>query len=201
MMKAAAKTKGRPRAFDIDQALDKALQVFWRKGYDSASMADLTEAMGINAPSLYAAFGNKETLFRKAVERYAREQSGFVERAMAAPTAREAATALLQGAATYMTGRGHPKGCLIVRGSLAGADTSQALQHELIQRRDATEIACRKRFERAIREGDLPSDADPAALARYLMTVNQGMSVQATSGASRAELLQVVEIALKGWPG
>ena len=200
-MKTAAKTKGRPRAFDIDQALDRALQVFWRKGYDSASMADLTEAMGINAPSLYAAFGNKETLFRKAVDRYAREQSSFVERAMAAPTAREAAAALLHGAAVYMTERGHPKGCLIVRGSLAGADTSQALQRELIQRRDATETACRKRFERAIREGDLPGDADPAALARYLMTVNQGMSVQATSGASRAELLKVVEIALKAWPG
>jgi AcrR family transcriptional regulator len=200
-MKTAAKTKGRPRAFDLDKALDRALQVFWRKGYEGASMVDLTEAMGINSPSLYAAFGNKETLFRKAVDRYSSEQSCFVEQALAAPTARESAAAMLQGTAAFLTGRGHPKGCLIVQGALAGGDASEPIKRELIARRDATETALRKRFERAIEEGDLPADSDPAALARYIMTVNQGMSVQAASGASRTELMQVAEIALKAWPG
>jgi AcrR family transcriptional regulator len=200
-MKTAAKTKGRPRAFDPDKALDRALQVFWRKGYEGASMADLTEAMGINSPSLYAAFGNKETLFRKAVDRYADLHSCYIEEALAASTARETAEAMLRGSVAFLTERGHPRGCLIVQSALSCGESAEPIKRELTARRTKTEAALRKRFERAAAEGELPRGADPAALARFLMTVNQGLSIQATSGASRAELMQVAEIALKAWPG
>jgi AcrR family transcriptional regulator len=199
-MKTIAKAKGRPRAFDTDKALDRALQVFWRKGYEGASMADLTEAMGINSPSLYAAFGNKENLFRKALDRYTNERSSFMEKALAAPTAREAVEAILRDSVAFMTERGHPKGCLVAQSALTCGDAAEPIKRELISRRMATETAIRERFKRAVAEGDLPADADPAALARYIMTVNQGMSVQAASGASRAELAEVAEIALKAWP-
>lgn len=200
MMDSAAKTRGRPRAFDADEALESALRLFWRKGYEGTSMADLTEAMGISSPSLYAAFGNKETLFRQAVDRYASKHSCFIEKALAAPTARETAAAVLLGSVEFMTRRGQPKGCLIVQGALSGDEASEPVKRELIRRRHETEEALRQRFERAVAEGDLPTGADPAALARYLMTINQGLSIQAASGASRAELIEVAEIALRAWP-
>jgi AcrR family transcriptional regulator len=191
---------GRPRAFDMDTALDRALQVFWRKGYEGTSLSDLTKAMGINRPSLYAAFGNKEALFRKALDRYVEGPAAYTRTALDEPTARAVVERLLRGVVGLLTNPRHPPGCLAVQGALACGDAADSIRRELISRRMAGEAALRQRFERAIADGDLPFDADPADLARYVVTITQGMAVQAAGGASREELRRVVEMALRAWP-
>ncbi len=191
---------GRPRAFDIEIALDQALRLFWEKGYEGTSLTDLTKAMGINRPSLYAAFGNKEELFRKALARYAAGPASFFRKALEASTARAVVQQLLRGAAEAQCGSGNPRGCLAVQGALACGDEAGVVRRELIALRAASQNALRERLVRAQAEGDLPKKADPAKLARYVCTVMQGMSVQATSGASCEELMSVVEMALKTWP-
>src|SRR4051794_5511768 len=175
--------RGRPRAFDPEAALDRALMVFWRKGYEGASLPDLTRAMGINRPSLYAAFGNKEALFRRAIDRYCQGPAGYVRAALDAPTAREVAERVLRGAAAFQTSPRNPRGCLMVSGALACGDAAEPVRKELAARRTAADEALRARFERAVAEGDLPRDADPGDLARYLSTVVRGMAVQAAGGA------------------
>lgn len=194
-------TIGRPRAFDADRALDRALEVFWRKGYEGTSIADLTAAMGINPPSLYAAFGNKETLFRRALDRYeALHEAGWKE-ALSAPTAREGIERLLMYSAASLGDKHSPPGCLMVQGALCGGEECDAIKAELAARRDASLGLIRERLKRAKREGDLPADADPASLARYVATVLHGMAVQATGGASRKELERVAATAMRAFPG
>jgi AcrR family transcriptional regulator len=192
--------KGRPREFDTDQALDTALGVFWRKGYEGASLQDLTEAMGINRPSLYAAFGNKEELFRRVLARYVEGPAACVLRALEEPTARAAAELLLSAAVDVVTNPLNPHGCLLVQGALVCGESAESIRRELVAHRVAGESAIRERFERALAEGDLPADADPADLARYVVTVLRGMAVQAAGGATREELHRVVEMALRAWP-
>lgn len=194
--------KGRPREFDADEALDKALHVFWQQGYEGASLTDLTEAMGISRPSLYAAFGNKEDLFRRALDRYAQSGPGAVQReALAEPTARAVVERMLHGAAICLTDPDNPRGCLAVQGALSCGEAADSIKNELCSRRAAGEAALRERFERAKAEGDLKIDADPKALARFVVTVQQGMSVQAAGGASREDLTAVADMALRAWPG
>jgi AcrR family transcriptional regulator len=196
--------RGRPRAFDTDHALDRALNVFWSKGYEGASLPDLEQAMGINRPSLYAAFGNKESLFRRALERY--QDHGPVAHlrdALNQPTARAVFEHVLAGAADQLTDPRNPRGCLAVQGALACGDDvdAQSIRKELAARREAGVTALRKRFERARSQGDLPKGANPADLARYLATVVHGMAVQAATGATRQELRRVAQLARKAWPG
>lgn len=189
---------GRPRAFSKEEALDRALDLFWTKGYEGASLSDLTAAMGINRPSLYAAFGDKRSLFRAAVDRYLQGPAAFVARALAQPTARSAVEHLLRDAADALTAPDHPPGCLAVHGALVcGADGDQA-KADLAERRRASEGAIRERLERARAEGDLPCHYEPAALARYVATVFQGMAVQAAGGAPRAALREIAELSLSG---
>ncbi len=176
---------GRPRAFDIEEALERALKVFQRKGYEGSSLAELTEAMGINPPSLYAAFGNKEGLFRKALDRYVGIRQDFSRDALDAPTAREVVERLLRGTADQLTNPQSPPGCLLVQGALSCGDAAEPIRKELCLRRVAEEVALRRRFERAIAEGDLPRNADAAGLARYVSAVSNGMAVQATAIATR----------------
>src|SRR5579883_81300 len=192
--------KGRPREFDVDEALDRALWVFWRRGYEGATLADLTQAMGINRPSLYAAFGSKEELFCKVLDRYVEGPAVRVREALNEPTARAVAERLLGGVIDTVTDRRNPRGCLLVQGALACGETAESIRRELAARRLAGEAAIRKRFERAIADGDLPGDSDPADLARYIVAVMQGIAVQAASGANRAELRQVAALALRAWP-
>ncbi len=191
---------GRPRSFDTDQALDRALKVFWRKGYEGTSLSDLTGAMGINRPSLYAAFGDKEALFRKALDRYAEGPASYVREALNQPTALGMVEKLLRGAADLLSNPRNPPGCLNVQGALACGATAEPVRRELALRRAAGEAAICQRLKRARAEGDLPPDAKPADLARYVATVLQGMSVQAAGGATRAELHRVVQTALRAWP-
>jgi AcrR family transcriptional regulator len=191
---------GRPRAFDIDEVLDRALHVFWRKGYEGTTLPDLTAAMGINRPSLYAAFGNKEELFRKALDRYADQTGARIHEALEAPTARAAVERLLRATADALTDPHCPRGCLSVQGALSCGEAAEPIRQELIARRAGVEVALRERFARAKSEGDLPSDSNPDDLARYIATVTQGMSVQASGGATREQLQDVVSTALRAWP-
>ena len=149
--------KGRPRTFDVDQALDCALKVFWRKGYEGTSLHDLTEAMGINRPSLYAAFGNKEELFRKALDRYAAGPAAHMREALEEPTARAVVERLLRKTADVLTDPCHPPGCLAVQGALSCGEAAESIRQELNSRRSASEAALRERFERA------KSETRPAA--------------------------------------
>jgi AcrR family transcriptional regulator len=191
---------GRPRSFETGKALDAAMKVFWCKGYEGASLSDLTRAMGINRPSLYAAFGDKEALFRKVLDRYDSGPAAYVREALSQPTARAAVERLMEGAAELGTASSNPRGCLFVQGALACGDGSKAIRHDLILRRDAGEKAVRLRLKRAQAEGDLTRDANPADLARYVATVIQGIAVQAASGAARPELRRVIQTALRVWP-
>jgi AcrR family transcriptional regulator len=201
LMKVQPVRPGRPRSFDEDAALEKAMCVFWRKGYEGTSMSDLTEAMGINPPSLYAAFGNKESLFLRVLERYAEGPAGFVMKALSAPTAREVARRRLYGAIDSPRDPARPPGCLVVLEAARCSDANDPIGRKLSSFCDAAHQAFVQRFKRAKAEGDLPKSADPAALARYLSTVAQGIAVQAAAGATRSELRKVVEIALQHWPG
>jgi len=196
----SARPIGRPRAFDIDRALDCALKVFWSKGYEGASLSDLTKAMGINRPSLYAAFGDKEGLFRKALDRYSDRSATCFGEALNQPTARAVVERLLQGAAESLSDPRNPRGCLYVQGALACGKDADCIRRELISRRAAGEVEIYQRLKRAKAEGDLPPDSNPADLARFVATVTQGMAVQAAGGATRAELERVAQTALCAWP-
>lgn len=191
---------GRTRTFDVDDALETAMIVFWRQGYDGTSMTDLTAAMGINRPSLYAAFGNKELLFRRALERYGELPSAYVGEALKQPTARQVAEHLLRGAADLHTAADTPAGCLAVHGAPTCAEQSTDIGRALIAFRQAGESAIRERLELARDEGDLPADADPAELTDYLRTVVYGMAVKAGSGSTRDQLERVIERAMRAWP-
>jgi AcrR family transcriptional regulator len=192
---------GRPREFDTDAALESAMRVFWRKGYEGTSLSDLTDAMGINRPSLYAAFGNKEAVFRKALDRYTSGPAAYVCAALEAPTAREVAERLLGGTISALTDSSHPSGCMMVQAALVCGEEADPIRLELCSRRaEADALLCR-RLERAVTEGDLPADTDYATLARYLSTVIRGLGVQAAGGANREELWAVAHLALQVWPG
>jgi AcrR family transcriptional regulator len=191
---------GRPRSFDIDGALDRVLLVFWRKGFEGASLSDLTKAAGVNRPSLYAAFGDKKALFRKALERYLDGPAAYSQEALKEPTARAVVERLLRGAADLSSAPRNPGGCLIVQGALACGEEADSIRHELTACRAAGEAAIRRRLQRAKSEGDLPPSVNPADLARYVATVLYGMAVEAAGGASRDKLQGVVEMALRTLP-
>ena len=191
---------GRQRAFDLEKALDAVLCVFWRKGYEGASYADLTEAAGVERPALYAAFGNKEALFRKALDRYCERYLDYIPRALQLPTAREVVSHMLFSAAELHTRHPARTGCLGINGVLAGSDDAEPVRQALIDRRAAGEAQLRERLERAMSEGDLPQTAKPAVLAAFVMAVLHGMAVQAKAGFSRDMLEAVSEQALSTWP-
>lgn len=193
--------RGRPREFDVEAALAAALRVFWLRGYEGASLSELTEAMGITRPSLYACFGNKEALFRKALDLYEREKLAYMETALDAPTVRGVAERLLRGALKQQSNSCDPKGCLGVISSVACGVEAESIKAEVIARRESARIALVGRFARGKAEGDLPDTVEPEALARYLYTVMQGLSVQASAGATCAELGGLVETTLAIWPG
>ena len=191
---------GRPRTFDTEAALEAAMQLFWRKGYEGTSLAELTAAMGINPPSLYAAFGSKEALFRQAMDRYEQGPGGYTPKALRAKTAREVAEQLLAGAVALHGTPENPKGCLGVQGALACGDGATALQDDQSRRRIFAEQLVRERLQHAKAEGDLPKQASPADLARYLRAVICGMAVQSADGATRKELKKTAEMAMLAWP-
>jgi AcrR family transcriptional regulator len=190
---------GRPREFCTDEALHRALEVFWRKGYAGASLSDLTEAMGITRPSLYAAFGNKEELFRKALDRYEGAHLCFTHEALREPTARAVVERLLRGFADAQTDPDYPHGCLGINAALACGEEGEPIRREVAGRRLAAEQALAERLRQARAAGEPLPCGDPADLARYVVTLSKGMAVQAADGATRDELHRVVDAALRIW--
>ncbi|MCE8033325.1 TetR/AcrR family transcriptional regulator [Billgrantia tianxiuensis] len=192
--------RGRPRGFDREEALRRAMEVFWAQGYDNASIADLTRAMGINAPSLYATFGSKEALFHEAVKLYVRtEGSGIWEQVETAPTAHAAIAHVLHATAEAFTRGDTPRGCMIVLAApqMQGANTQVC--DALKAHRQANGCLLERRLKRAVEEGELPASTDCRALASYFVTVQHGMSIQARDGASRETLLAIADCAMASW--
>lgn len=192
-------TRGRPREFDLEDALAAALCVFWQKGYEGASLSDLTAAMGITRPSLYAAFGNKEALFRQALDLYERDKLAYIGEAIGAATAREVAENLLFGAVDVAT-QGVARGCMGVIASVACQSVEPSIRDDVNSRTESSKQAMVDRMQRAIDAGEFSMPTDANAITRYLLAIMQGMSVQAQSGATRAELMQVADSAMQSWP-
>ncbi|WP_414441466.1 TetR/AcrR family transcriptional regulator [Burkholderia sp. 22PA0106] len=190
----------RPRIFDVDAAVDTATDLFWRQGYEGTSLSDLTGALGITPPSFYHAFGSKEALFRTVLERYGATRLQYAEDAVQCATAREVAEQMLTRWAELYTEPGFPAGCLAFNCSLAGGGPESLMAQELVRHRDARRARLRARFEQAQQAGDLAADANPEALARYLMVLGWGMASDARTGASRQDLLEMVAVAMQAWP-
>jgi AcrR family transcriptional regulator len=201
-MEIAMSERGRPRAFDRAQALEKAMLLFWEKGFQGAAMSELTAAMGINSPSLYAAFGSKDALYREAMALYEGCDGAELGRAIAAaPTARAAIQTYLMRSAALFTRPGKPAGCMVVLSVVHGAGTSEQTGRELRDARAEMQAVLEARLRQAVAAGELPASCDPAAIASFYVTVQQGMSIRARDGATRAELEAVVQAAMAAWSG
>jgi AcrR family transcriptional regulator len=197
-----ARPRGRPRSFDRETALENAVEVFWKHGYEATSISDLTEAMGINPPSLYAAFGDKEKLFMEAIERYQQQRAEAIERAFEAePTARGAVERLLKDTAERLNCCGEPRGCMLVMSVTNCSAESAHVQDAVAKRRLALKARLKARIDRAVKEGELPHGTDTTALTDFYGMVIQGMSLQARDGATCKSLLATVETAMRAWPG
>ncbi|MFC9433344.1 TetR/AcrR family transcriptional regulator [Nocardia sp. NPDC057030] len=194
--------RGRPRAFDRTDALRRAMEVFWEHGYEGSSMSDLTSAMGINSPSLYAAFGGKEALFREAIGLYGKTDGGYTARALREePTARQAIDAMLRDNAIAYTVEDKPHGCMVVLAGSTYTTRSASIRDFLVEKRRETIEEVRQRLDRGVTEGDLPAETNTAGLAHFYTTVLYGLSIQARDGASLAELTQSIDCAMAAWPG
>jgi AcrR family transcriptional regulator len=191
---------GRHREFDVDKALEAALSVFWKNGYEGTSFEDLTRATGVVRPGLYSAFGNKEALFFKAIDRYDTKYMTYLREALAEPKVHDAVRRFFEGSIAVQTLGGVGRGCAVVNGALACSSETEPIRQELIARQKLTEDAWRVRFERGLKEGELPPSTDCAALAGYLMAVNQGLGIQAKAGVPKARLAAIVEHALATLP-
>ncbi|MFI6170290.1 TetR/AcrR family transcriptional regulator [Nocardia sp. NPDC051052] len=191
-------TRGRPRSFDRGAALNKAMRLFWARGYEATSIGDLTTAMGIGAPSLYAAFGDKATLFKAAVESFGAQYGNFIERALTEePTAEAAMRRTLHEAAAEYTRADCPRGCLVIS---AGLNTNSGEVADMLGALRSRNLGLfAERIQADMDAGVLVTDDDAPTLARYIGTVLQGMSHAARDGASRAELAKVAELAMYGW--
>lgn len=190
----------RPRAFDEEQVLDLAMDVFWRQGYDGASMADLTRAMGLNSPSIYAAFGSKRGLFAAVLLRYDVRRNDFKDWMLSGKTARDVAERMLHGAVKWLTAPDEPRGCLLIQAGLAASGEGADIPDLLAHRRQRLEKVLAARFEQAKVDADLAADVNSVGLARYVQTIFSGLAVQAAAGARAKELDEIVDIAMMGWP-
>ena len=191
---------GRPRGFDPEQVLDQAMHVFWEKGYEGASLHDLTAAMGIPSASLYKAFGNKRRLFEQALARYLVGPVAFMQGALHEPTAYAVAERTLRDSAEFLAAQHTRCGCMTIQAALVGGEESKPVREELIAVRLRGQEALRQRFKRAQEEGDLAKTADAGDLARFVTAIFQGMTVQAINGAGLKDLLRLKETALRAWP-
>ncbi len=189
--------RGRPRGFDRDQALETALELFWRQGYAGTSIADLTRAMGITPPSLYAAFGSKERLYHEVLDLYAATLGAYFMKSLAEePTARACVERMLKEAGTVYAARG----CMLIGGALACAPENAMVAADLARRRGSGKAALVERLARAVAEGELAPGTDVTALGTYYVAVVQGLSVQARDGASRRDLEAIAALAMAAWP-
>ena len=199
--KAPRKPRGRPLSFDRDAALETAMHVFWERGYEAASISDLTSAMGITPPSLYTAFGDKEQLFLEAIERYALGYGSAGVRALKEePTARSAIERWLLEAANELTQPCHPKGCMVVMAATNCSAAAERVQDALLLRRTEAIANVGRRIQGGIDNGEPPADTDAQDLANFYATIYQGMSMQAKDGATHESLMATVRTAMRSWP-
>lgn len=192
-------TTGRPREFDVDEAVAKAMRLFWQKGYEGTSLSDLTSELGITRPSLYAAFGNKEALFLAALDKYDLETSRFIQAALDAPNPQALAEVLLYGACAFHADASNPRGCLMVHGALVGGDVGLSVRKETGRRRALLTKRIGRRLRQAKVEGHLQKTANTSALARYLVAVLRGIAVEAASGAGPVVLRRIADVAIRAW--
>jgi AcrR family transcriptional regulator len=190
----------RPRVFEEAKVLDQAMEVFWRHGYEGASMAELTKAMGLNSPSIYVAFGSKRGLFDAVLDRYRQRRAAHKAHVLAGATAREVAERFLFGGIEWLVDPKEPRGCLLIQAGISTGVNNEDVPRAIITQRSLTTELLTERLMRAQEEGDLPPSSDPAALARYLKMVFNGLALQAAEGMSQAELRESAERALIGWP-
>ncbi|MFD0905249.1 TetR/AcrR family transcriptional regulator [Actinomadura sediminis] len=194
--------RGRPRGFDRDEALGRALTLFWERGYEATSVSDLTAAMGIRPASLYAAFGDKKSLFKEVVDAYGRTPAGtYMAAALREePTARAAFARMLRDAAVHQSGTAHPPGCLVISAATNVTAGDEEIAAFLRGMREANKARFRDRLRAARDAGELPADADTDGLADYFAAIVQGMSQQARDGATEAELARIADRAMAAWP-
>ena len=197
---ATGRKTGRPLSFDRDAALEQAMLAFWRHGYETTSIVDLTTAMGVTAPSLYAAFGDKKRLFLESARRYSGDLSLIADTVDNAPSALDAARVMLTNAAIAYTGEATPRGCLLASATASGSAASCDVQTAIADIRKSISGYIRSRIQRDIATGVLPASTDATALSGLVMAVMQGMSILARDGASRQSLLAIAETALDAWP-
>jgi AcrR family transcriptional regulator len=190
----------RPREFDEDYVLERALHVFWERGYEAASLAELQEATGLTKSSLYKAFESKEGLFRHVLDRYNRDHLAFRTAALAQPTPRLITEMLLLGIVNLHTGKDTPSGCLVTLSALACSADVRPLSDELSESRNAFERLLRERYDAVKDAGPLPAGMDGRAAAAFVSTFIQGLAVQAKGGATRRQLRQIVSTVLTTWP-
>ena len=191
---------GRPREFDRETALRAAMLVFWGKGYEGSSLSDLTDAMEISKPTLYAAFGDKEGLLREAVRAYVGLRAADYAAALGRRTAREVAEAWLRLTGGVREEFDVPPGCLLIQGALVGSEASRQVQCELAAIRNAGTKQLEKRLQRAKREHDLPGSWQPGPLAQYLSALASGLAVQSSSSVSSTVLNRTVDQIMENWP-
>ena len=192
---------GRPRAFDREQALAIALDLFWRHGYDGTSIPQLTAAMGISPPSLYAAFGSKDALYREAVKLYLRQYTSFMNHLFDEKiSARDAVERALLAAAKQFSQAEHVPGCMISSAELQASPGNEALAEDIAKLRKTAQHIMYTRLEVARKSGELPATTDTASLAAFYAMISQGMSVQARDGAKAVELKRLALLAMQAWP-
>jgi AcrR family transcriptional regulator len=192
---------GRPRTFDPDVALDKAMRLFWRRGYEATSMSELIAEMGMTPSSIYSVFGDKAALYRQAAERYWAGPSSYSRDIYAAePTAKLAIGKVLRAAARAMVDPSQPPGCMVALSAINCSEENGKIQEMMSDYRERSEQAMKERIQRGIDEGDVPRDADAAALAGYFSSVIYGMSIKARDGASVTAMTSIAEAAMKAWP-
>jgi AcrR family transcriptional regulator len=195
-----SRPRGRPRAFDRDEALDRAMHLFWQRGYEATSVSDLTEAMGITPPSLYSAFGDKKRLFLEAVDSYQNGPGSFAQAAFKEPTAERAMHRLLTDTIDSFFEPGNPKGCMVVLAATNCTAESSDIADELAARRRIVERIVRERIAAGREAGELANDTDVDALAGLIVTTLYGLSIKARDGASRAALRKVTDQVMSMWP-
>lgn len=197
----ASKQRGRPLSFDREAALHQAMLVFWRQGYESTSVNELTAAMGITPPSLYAAFGDKERLFLEAVDRYSDGPGNAAMLFQRGTSARGTIAQLLEANAKELSRPNQPRGCMVIAAAVNGSVGSLRVQEALRKRRREVEDGIYEWILRGIESGELQQGVNPRALAKFYYSVLQGMTLQARDGTTRKELLDVAELAMNAWPG
>lgn len=189
------KSRGRPLEFDPDETLNRAIEIFWTQGYEGTSLADLTHALGINRPSIYAYFGNKEMLFRLAAQKYADTHLSFIDEAIKQTTLNEVFTMLLEEEVHLLTANEAPRGCMLVSAAISSSPKIAAIKALLINHRKSLETKLRKRIQKAQLSQDEKVNGSPATLAKAMCTIYEGISTEAASGASRRELLEIIPLA------